>query len=522
MFGVLDICNHRLDAWFTSLASRRLATLRAATPLGVVIGGWGCLQDVRRADPLNPQQRAEFIHTPSLDQAAAAAVLRSGARRAGNAGSSHADIDLSSRRVRLARWILEGVRNGRSLSELLGVCFERAVKDTAAATELGNLRALFPGAGRMSVLDGLALQQGRPPASSGPDVVRAAGALDETLDAVADALTAEAVYQIVKGNPVGALINLESIAAGGAPPELPVTETPISGLRLTHRVIVSLPANAVAQGWPPGVSPRSRAEPLLDAWCGMLLGPASGIVITVEGAAGTATSVHVSSLRLAAIDVIFAGRDNGAELAEHVVLAASSSTPDLRAGHVRDDGAWRDLIGLCSAIARVLTRGESLRPESFDPPSAVIAAPAEAFGDLPERVAVAANALSAVRDFLLARTNPSAGVLRAARFGIRVPGVLLSSIPTIEQQDALITAIDARLAGAMTGPPRERLRALFGGDLPGVVTFIPRDPLALVTATSPPPPSLLRDNPLAPRAWLDAAGRVHRKGRCARRGAAPS
>ena len=29
MFGVLDICNHRLDAWFTSLASRRLATLRS-------------------------------------------------------------------------------------------------------------------------------------------------------------------------------------------------------------------------------------------------------------------------------------------------------------------------------------------------------------------------------------------------------------------------------------------------------------------------------------------------------------
>ena len=230
MFGVLDICNHRLDAWFTSLAARRLATLRAATPAGVVIGGWGCLQDVRRADPLDPQQRAEFVHTPSLDQAAAVAVLRSGARRAQRAGSNHADIDLSSRRVRLARWILEGVRNGRSLGELLGVRFERAVKGTPAAAQLGDLRALFPGSGRMSVLDGLVLQKAGLPASSSTDVVRAATVMDDALDAVADALTAEAVYQIVKGNPVGALVNVEAIAAGAAPPELHVTETPASGI----------------------------------------------------------------------------------------------------------------------------------------------------------------------------------------------------------------------------------------------------------------------------------------------------
>ena len=130
MYGALDVCNHRVDAWTTSLASARLASLRAANPQGLVVGGWGCLQDVRPADDSNPQQRTEFVHTPSLDHAATAAVLRSAARRAQAAGSAHADIDLSSRRVRLARWLLEGVRNGRSLGELLGVRFERALKGT--------------------------------------------------------------------------------------------------------------------------------------------------------------------------------------------------------------------------------------------------------------------------------------------------------------------------------------------------------------------------------------------------------
>ena len=330
--------------------------------------------------------------------------------------------------------------------------------------------------------------------------------MNDAVDAVADALTAEAVYQIVKGNPVGALVSVEAIAAGAAPPELHVTETPASGIRLTHRVVVALPANAVAPGWATSITPRSRAEPLLDAWCGLSLGPSDSIVLSVEDAAGAGASVPLSSLEIAAIDVVLGGRNRGVELAELVVRAASSSTRELK---VREDGQWKNLVGLCGAIARVLTRGEALRPESFDPPSGMIAAAAETFGDLPQRVADAATALSAIRDALLARTDPPAAVVRAAAFGVRVPGVLLGASPTIEQQDALLAAIESRLAGAMTGTPRERLRALFGGDLPGVVAFTPRDPAMLVTATSPPPASLLGTDALAPQAWLDAVGRNH-------------
>jgi len=506
LFGTLDICNHRIDAWFTALASRRLETLRASTPTGVVIGGWGCLQDVRRVDAGN--SAAEFIHTPSLDQAAAAAVLRSGARRARSVNSHHADVDLSSRRVRLARWILEGIRNGRSLNELLGVRFERAVKGTPAEASLAELRTLFPAISGMGVLDGLALQQTGLPGSSSPDAARGAAVLNETLDAVADALTAEAVFQIVKGNPVGALIDVESIAAGAAPPDLRVVETPSTGIRLTHRLVVALPAAAAAPGWDARISPRSRAEPILDGWCGLLLGPADNIVLTVEGGA-TPASVRVSSLRTAAIDVVLDGRHGGEELADQVVRAASASPlPDAR---VRKDRAWMDLIGICDAAARVLTRGEPLRPDAFDPPSAMTTATAEDAGDLPARVAAALAELTAVRDAVLPRTDPIGATLRAAAFGIRVPGIVLGSSPSVEQQDALLNAIETRLAGATVGTPRERLRALFGGDLPGVVAFTPREPDALVTAAATPPTSLLDGQLDAPRTWLDASGRTRPK-----------
>ena len=507
LFGTLDICNHRIDAWFTALASRRLETIRATSPTGVVIGGWGCLQDVRRVDPRNPS--AEYIHTPSLDQAAAAAVLRSGARRAQSANSHHADIDLSSRRVRLARWILEGIRNGRSLNELLGVRFERAVKGTPAETALVQLRTLFPALSGMGVLDGLALQQTGLPAASSPDAARGAAELNEALDAVADALTAEAVFQIVKGNPVGALIDVESIAAGAVPPDLRVVETPATGIRLTHRLVVTLPATATAPGWETRVSPRSRAEPMLDAWCGLLLGPAENIVITVEIETAP-VFVRLSSLRVGAIDVVLTGRRGGEELAA-LIVGQASATSQLQGARVRKDRAWMDLAGLCESAARVLTRGEPLRPDAFDSPSAMTTATAEDFGDLPSRVAAATAELTAVRDALLARTDRIGVTLRAMMFGIRVPEAVLGSSPTVEQQDALVNAVETRLAGAAVGTPRERLRTLFGDDLPGLVAFTPRDPEALITAAATPPASLLDGNLNAPRAWLDAAGRTRPK-----------
>ena len=115
----------------------------------------------------------------------------------------------------------------------------------------------------------------------------AAEGMSEALDAVADALTAEAVYQIVKGQPENALATLERIANGEEPPALTVTQSPTPGVRLTHRVAVVLPADATAPGWPVVRTPRASAEPLLDAWCGLMLGPADAVTLTVEHAGGS-------------------------------------------------------------------------------------------------------------------------------------------------------------------------------------------------------------------------------------------
>jgi hypothetical protein len=509
LFGTLDLCNHRVDAWMTSLASRRLATLRAAAPQGLVIGGWGWLQDVRPVNAADPLQRAEFIHTPSLDQAAAVAVLRSAARRGNAAGSHHADIDLSSRRVRLARWLIEGVRNGRSLGELLGVRFERALKGTTGEAQLGALRRQFSASGVHGVLDGLKLQQAGLPASSDPAVLTAAKGLEDALDALTDALTAESVFQLVKGNPAGALVDLEAIANGETPPPLSVTETPASATRLTHCIVATVPVGAQAPGWTANGTPRSKADPLLDAWCGFVLGSAESIVLTVSGRGGVSVAVALSALKLGAIDVVLAGRENGAELAERVVLEAQRKLPTIADAAVSVNRPWRDLVGLCGALARLIARAEPLRPEALELPGVLRAATDENFGDLPARVTAAEQAAAAVRTALVQRTDAAGAVRAAAAIGIRAPGVLLGRVPAPQELDALLSALDVRMAGAAAaGHPRDRLRALFGGELPGLVAFTPRDPAVLATTVPAAAPDLFGGDALAPVAWLDAVGRV--------------
>lgn len=154
----MDLATFRFDAWATSLATRRLAALRQANPAGVRLGGYGWVEQVRKAAPLeavptpppgvstplfrSPTNKG-YVHTPSLAHAAAAAVLRSGylsQERA--AGEQPFAVDLSSERVHRAKWLLDGVRQGQSLSTLLGYRFERELHERGLDRYIHRFRAL--------------------------------------------------------------------------------------------------------------------------------------------------------------------------------------------------------------------------------------------------------------------------------------------------------------------------------------------------------------------------------------------
>jgi septal ring factor EnvC (AmiA/AmiB activator) len=158
--GTLDLFAYRVDAWITSLATRRLHELRKVAPAGVIAGGFGWLEDVRPAAPRQtvtppPDEagspltvdpaNAGFMHAPSLNQAATAAVLRSGYRALpGEQDTRPFAVDLSSRRVRLAEWLLDGVRAGQPLGALLGYRFERALHDRRLDVYIAAFRRIAP------------------------------------------------------------------------------------------------------------------------------------------------------------------------------------------------------------------------------------------------------------------------------------------------------------------------------------------------------------------------------------------
>ena len=190
MQGTIDLASYRLDAWITSFATKRLASMRASQPQGVYVGGYGWVENLRpeataRTEVTPPPGEAAplfahvndtgFIHAPSMTHAATAALLRNA--QLGSDGVAEANgpfaIDLSSRRVREASWLLDGVRQGQPLAALLGYRFERRLHDLRKDEFIAPLRELAPLTARKlentdlpvesiaanNVVDGLVLNQ---------------------------------------------------------------------------------------------------------------------------------------------------------------------------------------------------------------------------------------------------------------------------------------------------------------------------------------------------------------------------
>jgi hypothetical protein len=367
----IDCCTYRLDAWKTGLAAVRLEEMRArgvdGKPAGTYLGAFAWLEDLRpdpetlspvrldaelaavfqrpqdaplRIDPAN----AGYIHAPSLNHAAAAAILKNAYRV--NASPANPDamaINLSSDRVRRALAILEGIRNGQTLPALLGYRFERGLHDEHGLAEVDKfiypLRQVFPlVANRLkstkaedegdvtllearNVIDGVKLleqirksgQSSYPfgiPGGSGPgqlplasDTERAAidaeaDALASLHDAVADLVMAESVYQVALGNFDRAAAVTTAFSQGGRPPEMEVADTPRGGLSLTHRVALHLdPASDPAVS-PSTVAmtPRARAEAPLNLWLDGRLPDPADVVVQVAYTTPALTAPKVVTL----------------------------------------------------------------------------------------------------------------------------------------------------------------------------------------------------------------------------------
>ena len=373
--GLLDAYSHRLDAWYTSLATRRLAALRSTTPDGVHLGAYGWLDELRPATDAGVNHG--FVHAPSLPQAATAAVLRSGHLAHHDAEHQALEIDLTADRVRTALTLLDGVEQGQPLAALLGYRFERAVRDlgVSLAQYILPIRRLAPlrpdGAApappttsdhvaARDVVDGVALLERwrtegpalfdalqqlvkfppppaevfvMPPQEQRNQLAVELDRLADSYDAVADLLLAETVHQNVLGNHERAAAALGALDRQGRPPRVEFVRTPRTGKSYTQRLLVLIGDDAYPPSWPSPVrDPRSQAEPRLNAWLARILGDPRRIRFTAA-VAGQATPLvlRFEELGLSPLSAVLAGqapgRDEPSELEERLRQAFLAARP---------------------------------------------------------------------------------------------------------------------------------------------------------------------------------------------------
>ena len=391
VFEVLDVLSHRWDAWATSLPTRRIFDMRDAGQGGVRLGGYGWVENLRR-DPTPGQRSDGYIHAPSLQHAATAAVLRSGFL--GHGGESSLAVDLSSRRVRAARWVLAGVRRGQDLGSLLGYRVERALHDHQRDELIGELRRHFgalsvaPDAAEAgdptwqrsheaiaarNVVDGMAMARdpqrvrdviqamGRDPGD--PALTTVIDELVDVFDAVGDLVLAESVHQLVGGSPLRAGIAADTLGRGEQVPDrFDVVRTPHRGRAITHRVLTVLPPRpGPANGWSRDV--LTDLDPALDAWVGHLLGPAGAYRLegtvrpTDEQEEVASFDVRGGQLGISALGLVLAAAEPEGRLHRALRQQAGVTT-----GMVHLDGD-AGLSSVASSVRSLLGSAQPLRPE---------------------------------------------------------------------------------------------------------------------------------------------------------------
>lgn len=526
LFGAgLGLYANRLDALYTARAAQRLFRLRSDNLLGpapdgfvrgVQLGAFGWVGAIPRA---RAARSAGYVLAPGVQHALAAGVLLSAdhARRidypAGPRAEDYA-VELSSRRTREALALLDGLREGQALPALIGYRIERALVEaggtapaliarlraiaSTAARPIGAGGAPLPEAAAEAVCDGLALvRRATAELTAAPDIRRLVGlqppALDaaqadalqsalrdarDAVDATADVLLAESVFQLVNGNPSRAGGATDVLSGAVPPPDrLDMLHPPERGIAVNHRLLLALdPHRSMRDGWMTG-SPRGLADPDLECWLGQLLPLPKRILIRRLGADGSPNgelyTLHDFLARmpgdeppLGPLDLAYAGdapqRIARGPLEARLLAAGAAFTGDAEARFdwgrdpqwPAESSSLEEAVAIAAAARAVLGHARALQAE--DLPGAVEVDQ----NDLDARRLSALDAALAARVHVdAARTDPAARP-RARRwaeaFGLPVAA---------DDADGWVRTsrdLGDRIAVAESGGPlRDRIAALF-------------------------------------------------------------
>ncbi len=312
----LDLCTYRLDAWRLGMVNKRLSEQRRSKPNGIYLGAYGWVENLKKGgerkiaenipaglwkngdEPVyTDADNQGFIHTPSLNHAITAAILRAGfnANKDTAEAENQMAVNLSSARVRMGLNLLHGIRGGQNASAILGYQFERGLHERYfhLGLELDkyiyDFRKEFPfkvpvdenlnleEAQINTVVDGMELLEtaqdfiGNHPSFqdtgdsiyqsltkagnswwahvNNPNLSAASSAekdvflkeidrMTDAFDALGDLCISESVYQVAQGNHVRASAIMDQLAKGDIPSEIQITDTPRTGTVVTHKIAV--------------------------------------------------------------------------------------------------------------------------------------------------------------------------------------------------------------------------------------------------------------------------------------------
>jgi len=269
--ATLDTAAYRIDPWLTGIAWRRLKQFSGSSRRLNRLGAYGWVDGPFVGEP--GPTAAGRLHAPSHAMALTGVILRdkyvSAAHEQKQAGERNAwKMNLDSERVRTAALLAEEVRMGFHLYEVLGRWVEGIIGTHAGVAKLRKTYPMRQDAHPNETCQGLEALNGLldDGAAFGlaeeqrSELVR----LQQSLDAYADLLVADAVHQVVTGRPDKAAETMDAAAGLSRPPTFESVRTPPSGYLLHTSILSALPWTPPASG--EDAHPFRIAEPSLMAY----------------------------------------------------------------------------------------------------------------------------------------------------------------------------------------------------------------------------------------------------------------
>lgn len=342
MLEISDLSSYRMDAWITSLATRRLENIRRIPSYKhkLCLGAYGWLEDLvwdKESTVSGTEMRDEnnksdggIIHCPTPNQSLVATLFKNSflthQKESDPDSSNPFALNLTSDRIQKSKQFMEGIRQGQSIEALLGYRMERYLHERELDKYIYEFRRVFPlevniinrgdanpdvGFSSVSVIDGLKiiahkhdfanLINAGDELDGQEEVIRTGiSQLEEILDGSADILYYEAGLQYMNGNFDRAAAAIDATVGKIEPPESEAIKTRIPGTGINHKFIMLFDKPKKI----PIDNPKGYLEPSIEGWLQSHLGDMNKIGCKVELYEGAAVyEPNSAATPFAVIDV---------------------------------------------------------------------------------------------------------------------------------------------------------------------------------------------------------------------------